>query len=257
MVKKLVDGPGFNHLIEGRHGYVLFNVNDRYVGRSIEEYGEWSPGETELFQRLVHAGDYVIDAGAHIGAHTLAFSRLVGRQGKVFAFEPQRLLYQILAANVALNSLANVYTYQMGIGDKSGSLWLADDLDYAREANFGGIPLRGIFRTLEHAGPKYRLPVVRLDDFYDQPRLDFLKIDVEGMEVSVLRGAERAIRRHRPIIYAENDRKENSSELGELLRNLGYRLQLAPAASVFSGQLVGEQDGSVPRDRVDQHALHP
>ena len=112
----------------------------------------------------------------------------------------------------------------MGIGDKSGSLWLADDLDYAREANFGGIPLRGIFRTLEHAGPKYRLPVVRLDDFYDQPRLDFLKIDVEGMEVSVLRGAERAIRRHRPIIYAENDRKENSSELGELLRNLGYRL---------------------------------
>ena len=106
MVKKLVDGPGFNHLIEGRHGYVLFNVNDRYVGRSIEEYGEWSPGETELFQRLVHAGDYVIDAGAHIGAHTLAFSRLVGRQGKVFAFEPQRLLYQILAANVALNSLA-------------------------------------------------------------------------------------------------------------------------------------------------------
>ena len=45
-----------------------------------------------------------------------------------------------------------------------------------------------------------------------------------------------------PIIYAENDRKENSSELGELLRNLGYRLHLAPAASVFSGQLVGEQN---------------
>jgi len=52
------------------------------------------PGETELFQRLVRPGHYVVDAGAH----TLTFARLVGRQGKVFAFEPQRLLHQVLAA---------------------------------------------------------------------------------------------------------------------------------------------------------------
>ena len=47
-VRKLVDGPGFNHLIEGRQGYLLFNANDRYIGRCLAEYGEWSPGETDL-----------------------------------------------------------------------------------------------------------------------------------------------------------------------------------------------------------------
>ena len=55
-MKKLISGPGFNHLVEARHGYVLYNVNDRYVGRSIEHYGEWSPGETALFAQFCRSG---------------------------------------------------------------------------------------------------------------------------------------------------------------------------------------------------------
>ena len=51
-MKKLIGGPGFNHLIEARHGYVLYNINDRYIGRSVEHYGEWSRGETALFGQL-------------------------------------------------------------------------------------------------------------------------------------------------------------------------------------------------------------
>ncbi|MCY4030385.1 MAG: FkbM family methyltransferase [Acidobacteria bacterium] len=225
-VRKLIDGPGFNHLIEGRQGYVLFNANDYYIGRCLAEYGEWSPGETDLFQRLVRPGHYVVDVGAHIGIHTLTFARLVGRQGKVFAFEPQRLLHQVLAANVALNSLDNVHSHHMALGAKSGSVWLADNLDYSREANFGGVPLAAIARKPDDERPRYRLPIVRLDDFYDQPRLDFLKIDVEGMEANVLQGAERLIRTHRPILYVENDRAEKSRALVELLRSRGYRLRL-------------------------------
>ena len=189
-VRKLIDGPGFNHLIEGRQGYVVFNANDRYIGRCLAEYGEWSPGETDLFQRLVRPGHYVVDAGAHIGIHTLTFARLVGRQGKVFAFEPQRLLHQVLAANVARNSLGNVHSHHMALGAKRGSIWLADNLDYARENNFAGAPLAAIARKPDDERLRYRLPLVRLDDFYDQPRLDFLKIDVEGMEADVLRGAD-------------------------------------------------------------------
>ena len=118
-MKKLIGGPGFNHLVEGRHGYVLYNVNDRYVGRSVEHYGEWSPGETALFGRFCRPGHYVVDAGAHIGTHTLAFARLVGARGRVFAFEPQRMPAQVLAANVALNSLTNVHRTIWGSGRKA------------------------------------------------------------------------------------------------------------------------------------------
>ena len=73
--RELISGPGFNHLVVARHGYVLYNVNDRYVGRSIEHYGEWSPGETALFRQFCRPGHYVVDVGAHIGTHTLAFAR--------------------------------------------------------------------------------------------------------------------------------------------------------------------------------------
>ena len=122
-MKKLISGPGFNHLIEARHGYVLYNVNDRYIGRSVEHYGEWSPGETTLFRQFCRPGHYVVDVGAHIGTHTLAFARLVGERGRVFAFEPQRMLAQALAANVALNSLTNVHTHHLGVGAEDGALW--------------------------------------------------------------------------------------------------------------------------------------
>ena len=187
-LKKLIGGPGFNHLVEARHGYVLYNVNDRYIGRSIEHYGEWSPGETALLGQFRRSGHYVVDVGAHIGTHTLAVALLVGERGRVFAFEPQRMVAQVLAANVALNSLANVHTYHLGLGAEDGALWLAD-IDYSREGNFGGVSLDAVARPEGDSRPKYRVAVVRLDDFYDQPRLDLIKIDVEGMEVDVLRGA--------------------------------------------------------------------
>ena len=211
-MKKLVSGPGFNHLVEARHGYVLHNVNDRYVGRSIERYGEWSPGETALFRQFCRPGHYVVDVGAHIGTHTLAFARLVGDRGRVFAFEPQRLVAQVPAANVAPGSLTtNVHTHQLGVGAENGTLQLPD-IDYSREHNSGGVSLAAVARPANNPRPKYRVTVVRLDDFYDQPRLDFIKIDVEGMEADVLRGAAALIRRHKPVIFAENDRPEKSPE---------------------------------------------
>jgi len=49
-MRKLIAGDGFNHLVQGAHGYLLFNVNDKYIGRSIEKHGEWSPHEVELFR---------------------------------------------------------------------------------------------------------------------------------------------------------------------------------------------------------------
>ena len=222
-MRKLIGGPGFNHLVEARHGYVLYNVNDRYIGRCVEHYGEWSPGETALFGQFCRPGHYVVDVGANIGTHTLAFARLVGERGRVFAFEPQRMVAQVLAANVALNSLTNVHTHHLGVGAEAGALWLAD-IDYSRQGNFGGVSLAAVARPEGDPRPKYRVAVVRLDDFYDQPRLDLIKIDVEGMEADVLRGAGGLIQRHKPVIYAENDRPEKSPELVRLIRSHGYRL---------------------------------
>ena len=129
---------------------------------------------------------------------------------------------QVLAANVAPGSLTNVHTHHLGVGADNGTLQLAD-IDYSREHNSGGVSLEAVAHPASDPRPNYRVTVVRLDDFYDQPRLDFIKIDVEGMEADVLRGAATLIRRHKPVIYAENDRPEKSPELIGLIRSHGYR----------------------------------
>src|SRR4029079_8558912 len=87
---------GFNRLRVCKYGLVLYNVNDHYVGRSFELYGEFSEGEVELFKQVIRPGDAVLDIAANIGAHTLVFARLAGEQGSVWAFEPQRVPFQTL-----------------------------------------------------------------------------------------------------------------------------------------------------------------
>src|SRR3954463_13800131 len=102
---------GFNQLAEVAGGYCLYNVHDLYIGRSIAVYGEYAGLETGLLAGLCGAGDVVIDVGGNIGTHSVALARKVGRTGRVLAFEPQRLVFQTLCANVALNSLENIDCY--------------------------------------------------------------------------------------------------------------------------------------------------
>src|SRR5262245_2266954 len=94
---------GFNRLKNCRHGRMLYNINDRFIGASLHAYGEYSEEEIDLFKQIVRAGDIVIEVGANIGAHTVWFSKETAQGGgRVVAFEPQRLVFQTLCANLAL-----------------------------------------------------------------------------------------------------------------------------------------------------------
>ncbi|HSU65369.1 MAG TPA: FkbM family methyltransferase, partial [Tepidisphaeraceae bacterium] len=203
----------FNRLKECRYGRMLYNVNDIYVGRSLDLYGEFSEGEVEVFRKTIRAGDVVVEAGANIGAHTVYLARETGPQGAVIAFEPQRLVFQTLCANIALNSFTNVICKQSAVGDAPGTL-LVPSLDPARENNFGGLSLLGH----SHGEP---VPVVRLDDL-GLARCRLLKVDVEGMELQVLKGAAKLIERCTPALYVENDRTENSADLVRFIDSLNY-----------------------------------
>jgi FkbM family methyltransferase len=213
---RLLDSDGHNQLAKGRNGYYLYNTNDTYVGRAIEKYGEYGGPEARFLEKLCAADDIVIEAGANIGAHTVVIARRVGPTGHVLAFEPQRLAFQMLCANVALNSFTHVDCYWAALGEKRGSI-AVPELDPAQHLNFGGVSLR-------NAQPGRSVPCVTLDDFVALPRLKLVKIDVEGMEGDVLRGGLRLIAKFKPHLYIENDRVDQSEALMRLLDNLGYRL---------------------------------
>jgi FkbM family methyltransferase len=209
-----VDAP-FNKLKECRYGTMLFNVNAQYVGKALDQYGEYSEGEVALFRKIVRLGDVVLDIGANFGAHTLYFSKAVGPQGAVLAFEPQRLIFQTLCANIALNNITNTVCYWNALSDKPGVVTVPV-LDPRRPRNFGGVEVDGHRR-----GDQIR--VMCVDDF-NLSRCRLLKIDVEGMEQRVLQGALNIINQHHPIIYVENDRADKSDSLILFIRSLGYRL---------------------------------
>ena len=201
---------------ETRHGFMLYNIHDAYVGRSLELYGEFSFGEIELFAQLLKPGMTIIDVGANIGAHTLYFAEVAGPGGTVLAFEPQRTLHQMLCANLALNEVGNARAMQMGLGRSPGQAFIPA-IDYGQSGNFGGVSLDAQERGGE------TVMVVPLDGI-GLDACHFIKIDVEGMEEEVIAGAAGVIKRDRPVLYVENDRRPKSAGLIARLQALNYRM---------------------------------
>ncbi|GMH49422.1 hypothetical protein TrRE_jg7343 [Triparma retinervis] len=145
-----------------REGIFLVNKEDTYVGRSLDLYGEWCVSEVAMFRRIVKEGDVVLDVGANIGAFTVPLAKMAGPRGAVVAFEPQRQVFQLLNANIALNELTNCWAYHKGVGGQGGSV-ITPKVNYSVPGNFGGISLLEEERWGER-GPVEVVEVVRLDD---------------------------------------------------------------------------------------------
>jgi FkbM family methyltransferase len=195
-----------------RDGVMLFNPLDSFVGRSLDLYGEFSRGEAAVFDQIVAPGDTVLDVGANIGAHTLWMARRVGPAGSVIAFEPQRAVFQTLCANMALNGMTNVDPYWAAVGAQPGYVTVPR-LDPTAAANFGATSL-----IWGHPGDKVRMMSI---DELELSACRMIKVDVEGMELDALKGAEATISRLRPILYVENDGRE--AGLIEFILDRGYR----------------------------------
>ena len=193
--------------------------NDVFVGKSLEVYGEWSFEEVLLLATLLPKASNVVEVGANIGAHTVFIAREVCKAGLVYAFEPRRLLFQMLCANLALNGLDNVWAFQKAVGREAGAL-LEAGIPTQGPRNFGGFALGSL------PGADEVIEIVALDDMLERLKpISLMKADVEGSELAVLSGALKLIARDRPLIYVENDRPDNNSrELISFIMQLDYKL---------------------------------
>ena len=205
-------------IVAGRDGYFLVNRNDVYIGRALQIYGENCGAEGALLKALIKPGDHVIEVGSNIGSLTIGLAKAVGPSGRVYAFEPQPVCYSTLHAQIALNQLSNIVAYPQAVGYERGRLWLPR-VDYDALGNFGGVAL-----SQNQTAGSIAVDVVTLDERCAEVPCALLKIDVEGMEEHVIRGATKLIQRSQPIIYTENDRFEKSKSLVLTLLELGYRL---------------------------------
>ena len=196
-----------------KYGIFSYFTEDEFIGKSLQLYGEFSDAEIDVMRKTVKPGDTVLDVGANIGALTVPMAQMVGPTGRVIAWEPQPETFALLKQNIRQNDLNNVALHNCAAGSKMETVAMPD-LAKIRGFNYGGVPL----------GRGERMAWVETIDSLGLENVSFMKIDVEGFEPDVIKGASETIRRCRPFLYVENDRPENSNMLVSLIVDLGYRL---------------------------------
>ena len=193
-------------ITETAYGPCEFFGKDTYIGKSLYAYGEWSGDECLKILEL--ANGQCLDIGANVGFMSMAMESL-GLE--VIAFEPQPEIYGLLrknmrgkCMNVALGNIVDMVKMPR--------------ISYSRNGNYGGcgIGMKSELGTIN-------VSCMRLDDLGLRP--GFVKIDVEGYELEVLRGGKETILAHKPIMYIEDDRPEKSRELRAYITELGYTIE--------------------------------
>lgn len=176
-----------------------------------------------------------LDCGANIGAISIPVSKAISDFGNVLSFECQDWLFYALCGNVALNNCWNVHPMMVALGADMGILQVPK-IEYRQPASFGSIEM--LDRTGENIGtePDYQrlhpVSMITIDYMRADPArpADFIKIDVEGMEMDVLAGAERTIVRDHPDMLIEFIKSDRAA-LEARLREWGYDI------SDFGGNL--------------------
>ena len=169
-------------------GHIMFLDDDDSLGLAV--HGEYETAETKIIQEQVSLGQIVLDIGANIGYFTLNFARLVGEQGRVYAFEPDPISFEILKRNVNSNGYQNVILEPIAVSNVSARAFLQRDK----------------YNNLDHqlvreskSSKDMAVRTIRLDDYFHSipESVDFVKLDIQGAEGLALEGMRNLLLRSR------------------------------------------------------------
>jgi len=237
----------------GGAGHVSLINGHRMV---LAEEGQYPPfamatdryevGTTRLLERAIKPGMVVVDVGAHVGYFSLLAARQVGPQGKVYSFEPDPINYRLLQQNINANGYQNITATQKAVSKALGTAQLIlssrDNGTHSLYGQDGG-----------DAGTA-TVCLVSLDEFLAEenwPKIDLIKMDVEGAEMDALEGMRRLLR--------ESSGLQLVMEFNPaLLRNASVdplEFLAKPAEWGFDVSIIGDQEGTTPLDESNASSL--
>ena len=196
-------------------------------------YGGWERNSTRVMSRQIAQGATVYDLGANYGMHTLLFARLVGPQGRVYAFEPHPDVFHCLKEQLELNGFRMVVPVCKAVSETTGS------------GLFSSGNHRGAGHLTNTAGDTFSVLTTTLDDFVfrgEGSPPDFIKIDIEGAESSALRGGLRTLEQYRPTMIIELHNPTEDRAVGEILSSLNYAAYRVKDESRVGNMLSGWPD---------------
>jgi FkbM family methyltransferase len=222
-------------MLVNRHDYRLVQGGGGYgVGYQLLNTSSFDQEEVDIVIQLLEArrkrfGDGVvaIDCGANVGVHTIEWSQFMCGWGEVIAFEAQERIFYALAGNITLNNCFNARAIWAAVGSSNGLIGVPLP-NYFVPSSFGSLEIRKTERTefigqeIDYAEDKKQpTQMIAIDDL-KLKRLDFVKIDIEGMEMDALLGARQSISELRPQLLIEKI-KSSENEIVQFVTTLGYK----------------------------------
>ncbi|MRW86853.1 FkbM family methyltransferase [Pseudoduganella sp. FT26W] len=231
-------------LASTNHGSMLVNRHDYRITQSGGGYGvgfqllntsAFDPQEIDFAVQLLMSrrqnfgnGVVAIDCGANIGVHTIEWAQAMHGWGEVIAFEAQERIYYALAGNIALNNCFNARAIFAAVGASEGEIFVPLP-NYFAPSSFGSLEIKKK-STTEFIGQEIdyteencvRTKMTSIDQL-NLKRLDFIKIDIEGMEMEALTGAAQSIEKYKPQLMIEKI-KSNEGEIRTFLEQFGYQI---------------------------------
>lgn len=211
-------------LVSSDHGTLIVNRNDYHmvgensgygVGYQILSTSSFDQSEVSFVLALLISrknnfgvGVVALDCGANIGVHTIEWAKLMHEWGCVIAFEAQEKVYYALAGNIAINNCLNATAHLAAVGAECGHIKIPVP-NYFIPASFGSLELKQkegnefIGQSIDYSDTAMKIVSQLTIDSLSLPRVDLIKIDVEGMEIDVLEGAKDTIQRCKPIMTIE------------------------------------------------------
>ena len=208
---------------------LFVDLSDHVIGLNIVR-GTYERDEVEYVRRLLRPGDIVLDLGAHVGFFTIQMAAIVGPGGRVYAFEPFDANAELLDRSICENRFDERIVFERAaVGATSGSATLTFPVE---TLNSGGAYLLRDGTAPLTGNLQKKVEMVALDEFKLPHPVRFIKMDVEGAEPQVLKGAERLLEEDRPVILSELHPTQlqrasgvTADELLAQLPGFGYRAQ--------------------------------
>jgi len=196
------------------------NPNDFIYAKMIESKRLWDIGRIEYMLDFISEDSIVVDAGAHVGCHTIQFAK---KAKKVIAIEPIKQNYLLWQDNIKLNKLTNCQLIKKALSNNNQDKLIIDPERERLNTNSGATYL-----ILSKDG---KIETITLDEILEdeKDKVSFIKYDVEEMEFEALQGSIKTLKKFRPALYVElipkghrNKRKDNNKQIISFLKNLGY-----------------------------------
>jgi len=225
--KKDYDDPILDYYETPIGNYILPNNAPRDIIINSMKLGKiFEPEIVNAAKQHIKEGTVVLDVGANLGQMAILFSRLVGPEGSIYAFEADDYIYNILDLNIKANNIANIKPICKAVYNKTGNTMLYPVQDFKKFDSYGSYGLD------PNANEGRKVETITIDSLNIQEPISFMKVDVQGSDLFVLEGAMETIKRNKMPILFEYEEQFNElfqttwEDYSGFIESISYRIAM-------------------------------